>query len=94
MLIAGAGSCPAWQDLLPQFPLIDSVQREDFPDYGASFAYVAHFYRTGTSDAECARVRQEFRKFFRTIGYTYTSSGDYEGRWFEGVGLRIDGQDQ
>ena len=47
MLIAGEGSCPAWEELLPRFPMIDSVQREDFPDHGGSFAYLAPFYRPG-----------------------------------------------
>jgi len=65
------------------------VQREDFPDHGASFAYVAHFYRTGNTADESSRAQKEFEDFFRDIGYEYDSSGNFESRWFEGVGVQI-----
>ncbi len=87
--IPGEGSCPEWHDLLAQFPMIDSVQREDFPEHGASFAYVAHFYRTNTIARESSCAKTQFEKFFRAIGYKYDSSGNYKSRWFEGIGIRI-----
>lgn len=89
ILIDGQGSCPEWDIHLARYPMIDSVQREDFPEHGASFAYLAHFYRTPDPAGECARAEKEFRKFFRAIGYKYDYSGDYESRWFEGVGVKI-----
>lgn len=89
LLIGGQGSCPEWQGLLSQYPMIDSVQREDFPDQGASFTYVAHFYRTGDTAEESSRAQKEFEEFFQAIGYTYNSSGNYESRWFEGIGVLI-----
>lgn len=89
IMIAGEGSCPEWQDLLVQFPMIDSVQREDFPDHGASFTYLAHFYRTNTLAEEGSRAREEFKRFLQAIGYEYDSAGDFESRWFEGVGVKI-----
>ena len=89
VLIGGQGSCPEWEDLLGQYPMIDSVQREDFPDEGASFAYLAHFYRTGNIAEEGSRAKKEFEDFFRAIGYKYDSSGNFESRWFEGVGVHI-----
>lgn len=89
VLIDGQGSCPEWAHLLADYPMIDSVQREDFPEHGASFAYLAHFYRTSSGAEECSRAQKEFRKFFRAIGYKYDYSGDYESRWFEGVGVKI-----
>ncbi len=89
ILIDGQGSCPEWDGLLVQYPMIDSVQREDFPEHGASFAYLAHFYRTPDRAGESSRAEKEFKKFFRAIGYTYDYSGDYESRWFEGVGVKI-----
>jgi hypothetical protein len=89
ILINGQGSCPEWKDLLVQYPMIDSVQREDFPDHGASFAYLAHFYRTGNTAEEGSRAQKEFGDFFREIGYEYDYSGNFESRWFEGIGVRI-----
>jgi hypothetical protein len=89
ILIGGQGSCPEWEELLVQYPMIDSVQREDFPDHDASFVYLAHFYRTDNTPEESSRAKKEFRGFFRAIGYTYDSSGDFESRWFEGVGIHI-----
>lgn len=88
-LIGGQGSCPEWEELLVQYPMIDSVQREDFPDHGASFAYLAHFYRTAQTAEESARAQKEFEDFFRAIGYRYNSSGNFESRWFEGIGVQI-----
>jgi hypothetical protein len=69
--------------------MIDSVQREDFPEHGASFAYLAHFYRTAHTAEESSRAQEEFEDFFRAIGYTYDYSGNFESRWFEGIGVRI-----
>jgi hypothetical protein len=89
ILIEGQGSCPEWEELLVQYPMIDSVQREDFPEHGVSFAYLAHFYRTGNSAEESSRAQKEFEDFFRAIGYTYDYSGNYESRWFEGIGVHI-----
>jgi len=89
ILIQGQGSCPEWEGLLAQYPMIDSVQREDFPEYGASFAYLAHFYRTVNTAEESSRAQQEFENFFQEIGYKYDYSGNYESRWFEGIGVRI-----
>jgi len=87
ILIDGQGSCPEWEELLVQYPMIDSVQREDFPEHGVSFAYLAHFYRTGNTAEEGSRAQTEFEDFFKTIGYTYDYSGNYESRWFEGIGV-------
>ena len=89
ILIDGRGSCPEWEELLRAYPMIDSVQREDFPEHGASFAYLAHFYRTGNTAEEGRRVQKEFEDFFRAIGYTYDYSGNFESRWFEGIGVHI-----
>jgi len=89
ILIKGEGACPEWEELLVQYPMIDSVQREDFPEHGASFAYLAHFYRTGDTAEESARAREEFEDFFRVIGYRYDHSGNYESRWFEGIGVHL-----
>jgi hypothetical protein len=89
LLIEGQGSCPEWEELLVQYPMIDSVQREDFPEHGVSFAYLAHFYRTGNSADESSRAQKEFEDFFRAIGYTYDYSGNFESRWFEGIGVHI-----
>ena len=86
--IAGQGSCPEWQGLLSQFPMIDSVQREDFPEHGASFAYLAHFYRTGNIAEENSCAQEEFEDFFRAIGYEYDYAGNFESRWFEGIGVK------
>jgi len=89
VLIRGEGSCPEWEGLLVQYPMIDSVQREDFPEHGASFAYLAHFYRTGNTAEESSRAQKEFEEFFRAIGYDYDYSGNFESRWFEGIGINI-----
>lgn len=89
VLIAGEGSCPEWHDILARYPMIDSVQREDFPEHGASFAYLAHFYRSENTTEESARAQKEFEEFFQAIGYRYDSAGNYESRWFEGVGIKI-----
>lgn len=89
ILIDGQGSCPEWEDLLKKYPMIDSVQREDFPDHGASFTYLAHFYRTSNTAEESSRAQEEFLDFFRAIGYTYNYSGNFESRWFEGIGMHI-----
>jgi len=43
ILIDGQGSCPEWEGLLAQYPMIDSVQREDFPEYGVSFVLPCAF---------------------------------------------------
>jgi hypothetical protein len=87
--IDGQGSCPEWEELLLQYPMIDSVQREDFPDHGASFAYLAHFYRSDNTADESSRAQKEFGDFFRAIGYVYNYSGNFESRWFEGIGVHI-----
>jgi hypothetical protein len=89
ILIKGWGSCPEWEELLRQYPMIDSVQREDFPEHGASFAYLAHFYRTQDTAEESTRAQKEFEDFFRAIGYKYDYSGNFESRWFEGIGVHI-----
>jgi len=89
ILINGKGSCPEWEGLLNRYPMIDSVQREDFPDQGASFAYLAHFYRTGNTAEESSRAQEEFLAFFQAIGYSYNYSGNFESRWFEGIGMQI-----
>lgn len=88
-MIAGEGSCPEWQELLMQFPMIDSVQREDFPEHAASFTYLAHFYRTGDLAEEGSRATEQFKKFFHAIGYKFDSAKNYESRWFEGIGVKI-----
>lgn len=89
ILIDGTGSCPEWEGILPHYPMINSVQREDFPEHGVSFAYLAHFYRTADTAEESARAQEEFEAFFRAIGYTYDHAGNYEDRWFEGIGVRV-----
>jgi hypothetical protein len=89
ILIDGQGSCPEWNELLEKYPMIDSVQREDFPDHGASFTYLAHFYRTRNTAEESSRAQEEFEDFFRAIGYSCNYSGNFESRWFEGIGMRI-----
>lgn len=89
ILIDGQGSCPEWEELLVRYPMIDSVQREDFPEHGVSFAYLAHFYRTGNTAEEGLSAQKEFEDFFKTIGYKYDYSGNYESRWFEGIGVHI-----
>ena len=88
LIIGGQGSCPEWQGLLSHYPMIDSVQREDFPDHGASFVYLAHFYYTDNTAEESARAQQEFESFFKAIGYEYDYAGNFESRWFEGIGVK------
>ena len=34
-------------------------------------------------------AQKEFEDFFKTIGYKYDYSGNYESRWFEGIGVHI-----
>ena len=89
-VIGREGSCIEWEGLLPRFPMIDSVQREDFPEHGASFVYLAHLYRTRDTPEESSRAQQEFEDFFRSIGYEYRSSGNYDSRWYEGIGVHTD----
>jgi hypothetical protein len=89
IIINGKGSCPEWEGLLKKYPMIDSVQREDFWDPGASFAYLAHFYRTGNTAEESARAQEDFLAFFQAIGYVYNYSGNFESRWFEGIGVQV-----
>jgi len=88
IIIGGEGSCPQWHELLGHYPMIDSIQREDFPDHGASFVYLAHFYRTDNTAEEGSRAQQEFENFFKEIGYTYDYSGNFNSRWFEGIGVK------
>jgi len=69
--------------------MINSIQREDFPDHGVSFVYVAHFYRTINNAQESSLSQQEFEDFFSAIGYEYNYSGNFDSRWFEGIGVKI-----
>ncbi len=80
---------PGWQKFLIRYPLIHSIQREDFPDSGVSFVYAAHFYRTKNTAEESSLSQGEFEDFFRDIGYEYDYSGNFESRWFEGIGVKI-----
>lgn len=80
---------PEWKKFLERYPLIDSMQREDFPDHGVSFVYVAHFYRTKNNAKESSLAQEEFEDFFKKIGYEYDYSGNFESRWFEGIGVKI-----
>jgi len=88
LIIGGQGSCPQWHELLVHYPMIDSIQREDFQDHGASFVYLAHFYRTDNTAEEGSRAQQQFENFFKEIGYTYDYSGNFNSRWFEGIGIK------
>jgi hypothetical protein len=88
IIIEGEGSCPQWHDLLGHYPMIDSIQREDFPDHGASFVYLAHFYRTDNTAEEGSLAQEEFEDFFKAIGYEYDYAGNFESRWFEGIGVK------
>ena len=69
--------------------MIHSLQREDFPDHGVSFVYVAHFYRKKNNAEESSFAHEEFEDFFKDIGYTYDYSGNFESRWFEAIGIKI-----
>jgi hypothetical protein len=89
IIIDGEGSCPQWHELLGHYPMIDSIQREDFPDHGASFVYLAHFYRTDNTAEEGSLAQEEFEDFFKEIGYEYDYAGNFESRWFEGIGVKI-----
>jgi hypothetical protein len=89
LIIGGQGSCPEWHELLGHYPMIDSIQREDFPDHGASFVYLAHFYRTDNTAEEGSRAQEEFEGFFKKIGYEYDYAGNFDSRWFEGIGVKI-----
>jgi hypothetical protein len=88
LIIGGQGSCTEWHELLGHYPMIDSIQREDFPDHGASFVYLAHFYRTKNTAKESLRAHEEFEGFFNAIGYKYDHSGNFYSRWFEGIGVK------
>lgn len=88
IIIGGEGSCPQWHELLGHYPMIDSIQREDFPDHGASFVYLAHFYRTDNTAEEGSLAQEEFEDFFSEIGYEYDYAGNFESRWFEGIGVK------
>ena len=81
---------PGWQSYLEQFPNIHSLQREDFPEHRVSFVYLAHFYRTKDTADESSLAQKEFEAFFSKIGYEYDYSGNFESRWFEGIGVKID----
>jgi hypothetical protein len=80
---------PEWQKFLDLYPMINSIQREDFQDHGVSFVYVAHFYRTKNTAEESSRSQEEFEGFFKDIGYTYDYSGNFESRWYEGIGVKF-----
>jgi hypothetical protein len=80
---------PEWQKFLERYPMINSIQREDFPDHGVSFVYVAHLYRTDDNAEESSLSQKEFEHFFRDIGYEYNYSGNFESRWYEGIGVKI-----
>jgi hypothetical protein len=82
-------TCPEWQKFLERYPMINSIQREDFPDHGISFVYVAHFYQTKDNAEESSHSQEEFEHFFKDIGYEYDYSGNFESRWFEGIGVKI-----
>jgi hypothetical protein len=79
---------PEWQKFLERYPMINSIQREDFPAHGVSFVYVAHFYRTKDNAEESSHSQEEFEHFFKDIGYEYDYSGNFESRWFEGIGVK------
>ena len=81
---------PGWEPYLEQFPAIHSLQREDFPDHGVSFVYLAHFYRTKNTADESSLAQKEFEAFFSKTGYEYDYSGNFESRWFEGIGVKFD----
>jgi hypothetical protein len=81
---------PGWEAYLEQYPMVHSLQREDFPDHGVSFVYLAHFYRTKNTADESSLAQKEFEAFFSKIGYEYDYSGNFESRWFEGIGVKID----
>ena len=81
---------PPWQEFLEKYPTINSLQREDFPEHGVSFVYVAHIYCTKNTAEESALSQKEFEDFFKDIGYEYDYSGNFESRWFEGIGVKID----
>jgi hypothetical protein len=89
--VSGEVKCnfPAWQKFLEQYPLINSIQREDFPDHGVSFVYVAHFYRTENNAEESSLSQEEFEDFFKEIGYEYDYSGNFNSQWYEGIGVRF-----
>ena len=80
---------PAWQKFLEQYPMINSIQREDFPDHGVSFVYVAHFYRTKNNAEESSLSQEEFEGFFKEIGYEYDYSGNFNSQWYEGIGVKF-----
>ena len=79
---------PEWQKFLERYPMINSIQREDFPDQGVSFVYVAHLYRTDDNAEESSLSQKEFEHFFMDIGYEYNYSGNFESRWYEGIGVK------
>jgi hypothetical protein len=81
---------PGWEAYLLQYPMVHSLQREDFPDHGVSFVYLAHFYRTKNTADESSLAQKEFEELFLKIGYEYDYSGNFESRWFEGIGVKID----
>jgi hypothetical protein len=80
---------PLWQKFLERYPMINSIQREDFPEHGVSFVYVAHLYCTQNTAKESSRSSEEFEDFFSEIGYDYDYSGNYDSRWFEGIGVKF-----
>ncbi len=80
---------PEWQEFLERYPMINSIQREDFPDHGVSFVYVAHIYSTKNTAEESTLSQKEYEDFFKDIGYEYDYSGNFESRWFEGIGVKI-----
>jgi len=82
-------SYPGWEKFLKRYPMIHSLQREDFPDSGVSFVYVAHFYHTKNHGKESSLSQTEFEHFFKDIGYDYDYSGNFESRWFEGIGVKV-----
>jgi hypothetical protein len=89
--LSGEARCnyPEWQNFLRRYPMINSLQREDFPEQGVSFVYVAHIYCTDNTAEESSLSQKEYEDFFSEIGYEYDYSGNFESRWFEGIGVKI-----
>jgi hypothetical protein len=55
--------------------MINSLQREDFPDRGVSFVYVTHIYCTKNTAEESPHSRKDFEDFFKKMGMNMITQG-------------------
>jgi hypothetical protein len=55
--------------------MINSLQREDFPDHGVSFVYLAHFYRKKIMRKKVRSLMKSLKIFLRISGMNMITQG-------------------